>query len=198
MQEGWVMLRKTMIALFAAASVATLVPDAASARGGFGGGGGFRGGGGFHGGGFGGGGFRGGAIGMGGGGFRAAAIGGGGFRAAGIGGGGFRAAGLPVAAGFRGGNVAGFRGGFHQGFRHRGFPIAAAAIVGAGLGYGSYGYYNGYDDGYPYYANYGYDNGYYDSGYYDNGYYGGGGCYVVQQRVMTPYGWSLQPVQVCN
>lgn len=172
------MLRKTMIALFAAASVAMLVPDTASARGGFGGGGGFRGGGGFHGGGF-----RGGGIGIGGGGFRAAAIGGG-----------FRAAGPPVAA-FRGGSFAvnSFRGsGFRPGFRHRGFPLAAAAVVGAGLGYGlygPYGYYSGYDDGNPYYANDGYDNGYY---------YGDGGCYVVQQRVMTPYGWSLQPVQVCN
>ena len=175
------MLHKTMIALFAAASVAMLVPDTASARGGFGGGG-FRGGGGFHGGGIHGGGihgggFRGGAIGIGGGGFRAAAIGGG-----------FRTAALPVAAGFRGGNFAGYRGGYHHGFRHRGFPLAAAAVVGAGLGYGlygPYGYYNGYDDGYPYYANYGYD-------------YGDGGCYVVQQRVLTPYGWSIQPVQVCN
>ena len=169
------MLRKTMIVLCAAASVAMLAPDTASARGGFGGGGGFRGGGGFHGGGFHGGGFRGGGIGIGGGGFRAAAIGGGGgFRAA-------RAAVLPAAAGFR--------GGFHHGFRHRGFPIAAAAIVGAGVGYGAYGYYSGYDDAYPYYANYGYDDGYY---------YGDGGCYVVQQRVLTPYGLSIQPVQVCN
>ncbi len=65
------MLRKTMIALFAAASVGMLFPSVASARGGFGGGGG-----GFHGGGFGG--FRGG--GFGGGGFRSAAIGGGGFH----------------------------------------------------------------------------------------------------------------------
>ena len=49
------MLRKTMIALFAAASVGMLAPSVASARGGFGGGGGgFHGGGGggFHGGGF--------------------------------------------------------------------------------------------------------------------------------------------------
>jgi len=166
------MLRKMMIALCTAASVAMLVPETASARGGFGG---FRGGGGFHGGGF-----------------RAAAIGGGGFRAAAIGGGGFRAAraaALPVAALPA---AAGFRGGFHRGFRHRGFPIAAAALVGAGVGYGlygPYGYYGGYDDAYPYYANYGYDSG------YD---YGDGGCYVVQQQVMTPYGWSLQPIQVCN
>jgi hypothetical protein len=171
-----------MIALFAIASVAVLAPDAALARGGFGGGGGFHGGGGgggFHGGGFGGG-FHGGGIGMGGGGFRAAAIGGGGFRSAAIGGGAFR-------SGSFAGN--GFRGGFHPGFRHRGFPIAAAAI-GFGLGYGAYGYYGddyGYSD--PYYANYGYDDG--DYGY-------GGGCYIAQQRVLTPYGWRLRQVQVCN
>ena len=115
--------------------------------------------------------FRGGGIGMGGGGFRTAAIGGGGFRSAAL-----------PSAGFRGGSLAvnSFRGGFHPGFRHRGFPIAAAAI-GFGLGYGAYDY--GY--GYPYYADYGYDD------YY-------GGCYVVQQRVLTAYGWRFQPVQVCN
>ena len=137
------MLRKTMVALFAMASVAMLVPDVASARGGFGGG---RGGGGFHGGGFGGG-FRGGGIGMGGAGFRAAAIGPG-FRAGPAVG--FRAAG-PV--GFRGGTLAAnsFRGGYYRpGFRHRGYPYVAAAI-GAGLAYGA---------AYPYYG-YGYDDGYY-------------------------------------
>jgi hypothetical protein len=48
------MLRKTLIALWAAAAVAMFAPDAASARGG-GMGGGMHGGGGFHGGGFGGG-----------------------------------------------------------------------------------------------------------------------------------------------
>ena len=99
----WVMLRKIMIALFASASVAMLVPDAASARGGFGGGGGgFHGGGGFGGGGFrGGGGFGGGGFrgGMGGGGFRAAAIGGGGFRSAAIGGRWFPSA--AIGGGFR-------------------------------------------------------------------------------------------------
>src|SRR6267142_1126722 len=48
-EEGRVMLRKMMIALFAAASVVALAPDTAFARGGFGGGGGFHGGGGgFH------------------------------------------------------------------------------------------------------------------------------------------------------
>src|SRR5258708_27019637 len=59
-QGDTVMLRKTMIALFAAASVGMLVPSVASARGGFGGGGGrFHGGGG---GGFPGGGGGGGAV----------------------------------------------------------------------------------------------------------------------------------------
>jgi hypothetical protein len=185
------MLRKMMIALFACASVAMLAPDAAFARGGFGGGGGGfhggggmgMGGGGFRGGGMGmGGGFRGGGMGMGGGGFRAAAIGGGGFRAAAIGGGGFRAASAALpAAGFRGGTFAVNRfGGFRPGFRHhRRFPFAVTAI---GLGFG-YGYYDDYYDyGYPYYGDY----------------YGDGGCYIVRRSVLTPYGWRFRPVQVCG
>ena len=168
------MLRKMTIALFAAASVAMLAPDAALARGGFGGGG-------FHAGGFhGGGGFRGGGIGMGGAGFRAAAIGGGGFRAAAL-----------PAGGFRGGAFAAnsFRGGFHPGFRHRRFPFAAAAIgVGLGYGlYGPYGYYNDYDYGDPYYGSY-------DDSYY----HGDSGCYIVRRSVLTPYGWRIRPVQVCG
>src|SRR6266481_1615598 len=86
-QGDTVMLSKTMIALFAAASVGMLAPSVASARGGFGGGGGgFHGGGfgggAFHGGGFGGSGVRGGGFGGGG---RSAAIGGGGFRSPAIG-----------------------------------------------------------------------------------------------------------------
>ena len=116
------MLRKAMAALFAIASVAMLVPDVASARGGFGGGG--RGGGGFHGGGFGGG-FRGGGIGMGGAGFRAAAIGPG-FRAGPAMG--YRGAG-PM--GFRGGTLAvnSFRGGYYRpGFRHRGFQLTQSCF----------------------------------------------------------------------
>ena len=110
-------------------------------------------------------------------------MGGGGFRAAAIGGGGFRSAALP-AAGFRGGSFAanGFRGGFHPGFRHRGFPIAAAAI-GFGLGYGAYNY---YDDGYPYYANYGYDD------------YYGDGCVWQKQRFWDGYGWRVRRVRVCG
>jgi hypothetical protein len=185
------MLRKTMIALFAAASVGMLAPSLASARGGFGGGGGgfhggggggFHGGGGggFHGGGFGGGGFRGG--GFGGGGFRSAAIGGGGFHSPAIGGRGFRSAAIG-SGGFRGGAFAanGFRGGgFHHGFNHHG-RFGAFAV---GLGY-PYAYYGGYDSDYPDYA-------------YDDSYYGDGGCYVVQRRVHTRYGWRIRPVQVCG
>jgi len=166
------MLRKTMIALFAVASVGMLAPGAASARGGFGGGGFHGGGGGFHGG-FGGGGFRG----IGGGGFRGAALGGGGFRAAAIGAG----IGHPaMIGGFRGGPVVAnaFRGGhFHRGFHGRRF------LVGAGLGLGLYAPYAFYDD-YPYYA--------YDDSYYDDG------CYVVRQRVLTRYGWRIRPVEVCG
>ena len=136
------MLRKTMIALLAIASASLLAPDAASARGGFGGGGfhgGGFGGGGFRGGGFGGGGFRGGGMGVGGGGFRAGGfgVGGGGFRAAAIGGGGFpfgcdflRPDFAGTAAGFRGGTFAAnsFRGGFRPGFRHVGFQPSAIPV----------------------------------------------------------------------
>jgi hypothetical protein len=178
-QEGIIMLRKAMVALMAMASLSLLGVDAASARGGFGGGGfhgGGFGGGGFHGGGFGGGGFRGGGVGLGGGGFRAAAIGGAGFRSAAIGGAGFRAA--TVGPAFRG-SYAAFHGGFHPGFRHhRRFPFAVAAV---GLGVGL---------GYPYYGDYGYDDAYYDD---DDG-----GCYLVRQRVWTPHGWRVRPVQVCD
>jgi len=149
------MLRKTMIALLAAAAVGMLAPDVAAARGGFGGGG-------FHGGGMGGG-------------FRSAAIGGGGFRPAAIGGGGFPNRNF-AAHGFGG-------RGFHHGFHRHGFPLAAFA---AGVGYGFYDPYDyGYGYGNPDYA-------------YDDSYYDDGGCYVVQRRVLTSYGWRFRPVQVCN
>ena len=179
------MLHKTMIALFTAASVGMLAPSVTSARGGFGGGGGgFHGGGGgsFHGAGFGGGGFRGGGFGgggfhsVGGGGFRSPTFGGGGFHSAAIGSGGFR--GGPFAAnGFRG-------GGFHHGFHHHGRRFAFGAFA-VGLG-NPYAYYGDYDYDYPYdYAN-------------DDSYYGDSGCYVVQRRVHTRYGWRVRPVQVCG
>ena len=140
------MLRKTMIALFAAASVSVLAPSLASARGGFGGGGG-----GFHGGGFGGGGFH------------SAGIGGGGFRSAAIASGGFRSRAFAAD---------------HHGRR---FAFGAFAV---GLGY-PYAYYDDY--GYPY-----------DDYGYDDSYYGDGGCYGVQRRVHTRFGWRIRPVQVCG
>jgi hypothetical protein len=157
------MLRKTMIALLAAASVAMLTPGMALARGGGGGGGGHGGGG------FGGGGFHGGG-GFGGGGFaRSAAVGGNFARSAAIGG-----AGAVAFNHFHGGD-------FHHGFHRRGFI--------GGFGYdGPYAY----DDGYGYYD---------DPSYYtDNSYYqdDSNGCYIVQQRVHTRYGWRLRPTQVCG
>jgi hypothetical protein len=182
-----VMLRKTLIAVLAIAAAGTLMPGIASARGGFGGGGG----GGFHGasmGGGGGGGFH--AAAMGRGGFSAGAMGGGsGFRSAAVGpGNGFRSAtignrawnanalaGGPVRSGPVG--ASGFHPGFHRGFHHR-FPVGTFA---AGIGYGIYDPYAYYGDDYAY-----------------NDYYDDGGCYVVQRRVHTRYGWRLRPVQVCG
>jgi hypothetical protein len=178
-QGETVMLRITMIALFTVASIGMLAPSVASARGGggFGGAGGFHcgggfGGGGFHGGGFGGGGFHGG--GFGGGGFHGGGFGGGGFRSGGFGGGGFRSA--AIASG---------------GFRSRAF--AADGFRGRGFHHGRRFAFGAFDD---YYGDYGYP--YYDYGYYGDSYYGDGGCYVVQRRVHTRYGWRIQPVQVCG
>ena len=117
------MLRKMMMALTATVALGVLAPDAASARGGFGGGGhGGFGGGGFHGGGFSG--LHGGGFGGGHGGVAA-------FHGAPMGG----------VATFHGGPhfAGGFHPGFHHGF-HRHFFIA-------GGGYVPYGY---YDDYYPY------------------------------------------------
>jgi hypothetical protein len=52
--------------------------------------------------------------------------------------------------------------------------------------YGAYPYY--YDD--AYYPYYGYNDYAYDD-YYDEG------CYLVNRRVYTRYGWRLRRVQVC-
>jgi hypothetical protein len=122
----------------------------------------------------------------------------GGFRA-GIGMGGYRVA--AMRTGTFANNA--WRTGFYPGYRPwRRFPVAAAAVVGAGLAYGAYPY--GYYDGGYYNAGY-YGNGYYPP--YDNegnyvynagGYYGDGGCAIIQRRIPTPYGWVLRPVQVCN
>ena len=89
----------------------------------------------------------------------------------GFGGGGFHGGGFG-GGGFRG-------GGFHHGRR---FAFGAFAV---GLG-NPYAYYGDYDYDYPYdYAN-------------DDSYYGDGGCYVVQRRVHTRYGWRVRPVQACG
>jgi hypothetical protein len=180
------MLRKTMIALCAAASVVALTPNMALARGGHGGGGGFGGGGGGgHAGGFGGGGFGGHAGGFGGG-FGGHA---GGFAAHNFSGGSMNsfaraapnaavgAAAVPGNQFAAGGNFA--HGGFHHGFHH-GRRFFAGGFYGPG-------FYDDYWD-YPDYA-------YYD----DPGYYGyDSNCYIVHRRVHTPYGWRVRPVQVCS
>ena len=58
----------------------------------------------------------------------------------------------------------------------------------------------GFIGGFGFYGPYAYDDGYYDYPYYaDDSYYeGDGGCYVVQRRVHTRYGWRLRPIQVCG
>jgi hypothetical protein len=171
MEGVLIMLRKTMIALFATATLSMLAPEVSMARGGHGGGGwGGGGGGGWRGGG--GGGWHGGGIG----GYRAAAIGGvgsyggvGGYR---VGAGAFRAAAIGAGAGLAVGH-------FHHGFHRRAFFV----------GGGPYAY---YDDYYPYYSDpeYVYD----DGGYYVET----SSCYIVRQRVQTRYGWRLRNVQVCE
>jgi hypothetical protein len=179
------MFRKTMIALFAVASVSMLAPDLAWARGGGGHGGG---------GGGGGGGGRGGSFGGGFSGARAGGVGGASFGAARIGGSAFQggvsnsfARSTAIGpAGVQGNRFAAVQGnrfagrGFrhdHDGFRHHGRRFFVGGFYGPD-------YYDDYYD-YPYYTA--------DDSYYDNG-----GCYVVQRRVHTRYGWRLRPVQVCG
>ena len=178
------MLRKTMIALCAMASIGMLAPDMALARGGGGGGGG----GGGHGGG-GGGGFGGG---RGGGGW-----GGGSFGARGMSGGNFgsgfahtapnggmnsfaRATPNGSFGAVQGNRFASNRmgRGFDRDHGHdRDFRHNRRFFIGGDFA-GDY-----WD--YPDYA--------YDDSYYDNG-----NCYVVQRRVHTSYGWRVRPVQVCG
>ena len=95
--------------------------------------------------------------------------------------------------GFGGHGFGGFHGGFGGGgWRGGGWGGGwrgpAFGALGLGLGLGLAGAYAGY--GYPGYG-YGYGDPYYAG-------YGDGGCYVVRQRVWTPYGWRFQPVQVCG
>jgi hypothetical protein len=136
------MLRKSMIALCAVASIAVLTPELALARGGGGGGGGHGGGGGGRG-----------AAGFGGGGLSARGFSGGGNFGASF----ARAAPVGAAAGVaavQGGRFANGQGRFDHGFHGRRF-------VAGGFG----GYYDGYWD----YPDYAYDDSYYDNGGYDNG-----------------------------
>jgi hypothetical protein len=95
----------------------------------------------------------------------------------------------PTVASARGGfGGGGFHGGgFHGGGFHGGGFRGAG--IGLGLGLGLAGAYGAY--GYPY--GYGYD-----APYAYSGYYGDDGCYLVRQRVWTPYGWRLRRVQVCG
>ena len=68
----------------------------------------------------------------------------------------------------------GFGGGRGGGFRGGGFR--GGGFRGGGFGFGlGYGY-GGY---YPYYGD-------------------AGVCYVVRRRVMTPYGWRIRRVSVCE
>jgi hypothetical protein len=183
---GWItrrddMLRKSMIALCTVASIAMLAPGLALARGG-GGGGGHGGGGGFGGGHGGGGGF---------GGAHAGGFGGGGFAARGFSGGGnfgnsfARAAPVGAVAGVaavQGGRFV--NGAYNHGYFNHGFHHGRRFFVGGG-------YVGPYYDDYGYYPDYAYDDSYYDNGY-------NGGCYIVQRRVHTAYGWRVRPIQVCG
>jgi hypothetical protein len=93
----------------------------------------------------------------------------------------------PTVASARGG-FGGHGGGFHGGGFH-GFHGGRGFAFGTALGLGLYA---------PYaYGAYGYPYGYYGDPYVYSD-YDGGGCYLVQRRVYTPYGWRLQPVQVCD
>ena len=167
------MLRKTMIALFAMASVAVLAPDAASARGGFGGGGFMA------------------VVAA----STAVAFGGGGFRGGGFGGGGFRTAASAAAASVRprsaavvscSGNrrLARWRMAWRMalGFITGDFrlppPASAWASATASTAMATDGYYGAYPAAYD------------DSYYYGDGGYGG--CYVARQRVLTRYGWRIR------
>ena len=168
------MFRKSMIALFAVASISMLAPDVALARGGGGGGGGH--------GGFGGG--FGGARGFGGG------VGAAGVRGGSVGSSFARSTAIGAAgvAGFQGARVAtggfnrgawhgGFHPGFHPGFRP-GFRHGRRIFVAGGFWGPGY-----FDD-------------WWDYPYYGGDYYGG--CFVVRERVHTRYGWRIRPVQVCG
>ena len=80
---------------------------------------------------------------------------------------------------FAGNRFAGANFNHERGFRH-GFRDRDGFVVG---GFFGPGFYDDYWD-YPDYA--------YNDYYYDDG------CYIVHRRVHTPYGWRIRPVQVCG
>jgi hypothetical protein len=186
------MFRKTMIALCAIASIGMLAPEMALARGGGGGGGhGGGGGGGGHGG-FGGGGHGGFGGGFGGGNFAAR---GGGFSGGSLG-----------ARSFSGGNFGNSFAraapnvgvGVGQGNRFAGArTFQGNRFVGDRFGHGRFRHDRRFffaDGGFfwgPDWYDWGPDYAYYDD------YYANNGCYVVNRRVHTSYGWRVRPVQVC-
>jgi hypothetical protein len=80
-------------------------------------------------------------------------------------------------------SVASAAGGHHGGGGFHGGGVHGGGFRGGG--FGGFGLYGPYAYG-GYGSPYGYDD------YYD------GGCYLIRQRVMTPYGWRLRRVQVCG
>lgn len=90
----------------------------------------------------------------------------------------------PQAAQAGGGHGWGHGGGV---WGHGGHWHGGGFWPGFGIGAGYYGGYYGYG---PYY--YGPGPAYYSE---DGGY---GGCYVVRKRVMTPSGWRIRRVDVCE
>ncbi|WP_340672495.1 hypothetical protein [Bradyrhizobium ottawaense] len=79
-------------------------------------------------------------------------------------------------------------GGWGHGGHWHGGGFWPGVAIGAGIA--GAGYYGGY-------YGYGYGPTYYSTGYgdYNDGY---GGCYVARKRVMTPAGWRIRRVDVCE
>jgi hypothetical protein len=102
----------------------------------------------------------------------------------------------------------GFGGGFGNSFAHAAPSGGLGAVQGNRFaggnfvhGSGQRGFYHGRGFNRDYYAGGwwgpGYDD-YWDYPDYAYGGYDDGGCYVVQRRVRTRYGWRVRPVQVCG
>jgi hypothetical protein len=95
----------------------------------------------------------------------------------------------PTEASARGGFGHG-GGGFHGGgFRGGGWRGGGVGI-GLGLGLAGAGLYGGYGG----YVPYGYGGYPYAIGGYDDE----GGCYLVRRRIMTPAGYRMRRVEVCE